>query len=205
MIERQGCLLWRFFREESGCVMKEKCIFCDCNKSDKKSLQNLVISPFEEGTVETKKLFSYFLYNAPNIESAHARQIDVSLHSNIFNKMIEGRHFEYKKFCWANAVIEDELCKGYLNGNVICLKCKRFVCKKKKSKKGVREETDFECFLRHIRNSIAHGRVYYSHAGNKIHIVFEDKNSSGKLSARIVCIKADLEYWKKVLSDNRYY
>ena len=184
---------------------KEKCIVGDCNKCVKKSLNDFLIVPFEEGTVETRKLFSYFLYSAPDIESIHSRTIPQEKHAEIFERMIKGRHFQYQKLCWFNAVIEKELSNGYLNGNDICLKCKRFVCKKKKTAKGNPTETDLDCFLRHIRNSIAHGRVYLCHGGNRIHIIFEDENSSKNLSARIVCIKADLEYWKSVLSDQRYY
>lgn len=119
--------------------------------------------------------------------------------------MMEKRHFKYSHFCSSNVIIEKELQKGYLNGTELCLKCKRFVCKKRKTQNNFIHESDLECFLRHIRNSIAHGRVYLLHAGNKIHIVFEDLNKSGKISARIICIKADLEYWKEVLTDNKYY
>ncbi len=185
--------------------MKDNCIVSDCNRSNIQSLESILISPFEDGTAETKKLFSYFLYNAPNIESVHSKQIPDIMHSTIFERMVDGRYFKYQKFCWANAVIENELCRGCLDGNAFCLKCKRFVCKKKKTEKGRRSETNLECFLRHIRNAIAHGRVYFYHTGNRVQIVFEDTNASRKLSARIVCIKADLEHWKKILSDKRYY
>lgn len=184
--------------------MKEKCIDSDCNICNIQSLQRFIF-PFEDGTEETRKLFSYFLHKAPNIESAHSIQIPSIKHTEVFERMLEGRHFKYRKFCWANAVIENELCKGFLEGNLLCLKCKRFVCKKKQTVKGIDPETDLVCFLRHIRNAIAHGRVFFFHARNRIHIVFEDENSPGKLSARIVCIKADLVYWKRVLSDKRYY
>ncbi len=177
----------------------------DCRTCTTISLKDLIIVPFEDGTTETRKLFACFLYNAPNIESAHSRIISNDQHSAIFDRMMEGRHFKYQKVCSANSIIEKELTKGFLNGDSICLKCKRFICKRKQTSKGKMPESDLECFLRHIRNSIAHGRVYYLHGGNKIHIVFEDVNNSGKLSARIVCIKADLEHWKKVLSDKRYY
>lgn len=186
-------------------MAKANCILTDCDKSVEKSLQELLIVPFEDGTLETRRLFSYFLHNAPDIESVHAGKIRVSLHANIFQQMIEGRHFKYQKFCRSNAVIEDELHKGCLIKNNICLKCKRFVCKRKKTEKGKAVETDLDCFLRHIRNAIAHGRVYYCHAGNRTHIMFEDENTTGKLSARIVCIKADLEQWKNILSANKYY
>lgn len=186
-------------------ITKELCVEPDCSKSIQSSLNNLLIAPFEGGTADTQKLFSFFLHNAPDVESAHSKQIPVAKHSAIFNAMMEKRHFKYQKYCWAQAPIEKELSKGYLNGDAICLKCKRFVCKKKQTVKGASKETDLDCFLRHIRNSIAHGRVYYSHTGNRVRIVFEDKNSSKTLSARIICVKADLEYWKRILSNPENY
>lgn len=184
---------------------KETCIDANCSKSIPRNLTNLLIVPFEDGTSDTQKLFSFFLHSAPDIVSAHSKKIPTVKHSAIFATMMESRHFAYQKFCWWQTPIEKELSKGYLNGNTICLKCKRFVCKKKETAKGAPKETDLDCFLRHIRNSIAHGRVYYHHAGNRVHFVFEDTNTTGNLSARIVCIKADLEYWKRVLSNPENY
>lgn len=182
-----------------------KCEISGCSKYKASDLRTLRILPFENESSNLESLFSYFLHSAPNIESVHSKRISAVKHSAIFNLMMENRHFKYQKFCWSQTPIEKELSKGNLNGDSICLKCKRFVCKKKQKAKGKSEETDLDCFLRHIRNSIAHGRVYYSHAGNRIHIVFEDKNSPDKLSARIVCIKADLEHWKRVLSNPQNY
>ena len=186
-------------------MKKERCIETACSKSMYHNLNDLLITPFEEGTTDTQKLFSFFLHSAPDIESAHSKRIPVVKHSAIFNMMMEKRHFKYQKFCWAQTSIEKELSKGYLNGETLCLKCKRFICKKRQISKNKPIETDLDCFLRHIRNSIAHGRVYYSHAGNRIHIIFEDENSTGNLSARIVCIKADLEHWKRILSNPEIY
>lgn len=181
-----------------------KCITKKCNIYNNQNLNNLLIVPFESPTLEVRKLFSYFLHIAPNIESAHSKIIPSEKHDEIFERMMNNRHFKYKRFCSANAVIEQEFCECNLNDVNICLKCKRFVCKRRKQTKAKKQETDLNCFLRHIRNSIAHGRVYYCHAGNRIHIVFEDENSTGKLSARIVCIKADLEHLKQVLTDTKY-
>ena len=185
--------------------IKKKCVETSCSKSVQCDLNRLLIVPFDGGTTDTQKLFSFFLHRAPDVESAHSKRIPAVKHSAIFNMMMETRHFKYQKFCWAQSPIEKELSKGYLSDENICLKCKRFVCKKKQTVKGMPIETDLDCFLRHIRNSIAHGRVYYSHAGNCVHIVFEDENNSGNLSARIVCIKADLEHWKRVLSNPENY
>ena len=50
---------------------KVNCLTNNCSKCNLKVMSGLHIVPFEDGTAETKKLFSYFLYNAPNIESAH--------------------------------------------------------------------------------------------------------------------------------------
>jgi len=170
-----------------------------CRKMVLTPLNNCLISPFEFEIKDIHSLFAYFLHRAPNIESVHSPQIDYNLHTQIFDSMFQERHFEHMRFCASNAKIEDELERVKLNGNDICLKCKRFVCKRTQTAKGGTPETNLNCFLRHIRNSIAHGRVYYEHAGNKIFVVFEDVNSSKKLSARIICIKADLVHWKKIL------
>lgn len=185
--------------------MKDKStIYCfknPCNKNNLKALDNLLVIPFQIPNLEIQNLLSFFLHLAPDIESVHARKINISKHNEILNRMFENRHYQYSKFCASNAKIENELSKAHLNGDLLCLKCKRFVCKKK----GGQSETDLDCFLRHIRNAIAHGRVYYCHAGNRIHIIFEDMNNSGNISARIVCIKADLKYWKKILTEEHYY
>lgn len=185
--------------------MCEKCIINDCTKCKIITLKNIHIPPFETDNKEINKLFSYFLYKAPTVESALSRELPVIFHNEIIGRMFQDRHFKYQNFCSFNSNIEKEFSKSWLSGDELCLKCKRFVCKKKKGSKNSKKETELECLLRHVRNAIAHGRVYYSHAGNKIHIVFEDKNSNGNLSARIICIKADLEHWKKILCDNRYY
>lgn len=184
----------------------EDCINHNCKKCQQIMINDFQIIPFENCNSTFQKLFSYFLYSAPNIESSFSKTIPQRLHLDLFRRMMEERHFAYQKMCPANAVIETELTKGNLNGEYICLKCKRFVCKKKKTNtKENQQETDLECFLRHIRNAIAHGRVYLYNDNKKHHIIFEDENTSKNLSARIICIKADLEHWKKLLNDSRNY
>lgn len=184
---------------------KEKCITGDCIKYSIINIKSLQTIPFEGKNTSIEKLFSFFLYLAPGIESAYSKGIPIEKHNEVFERMMFNRHFRYMKFCSSNAKIESELSKGFLYDNNLCLKCKRFVCKKKKSNKEAPLETHLDCFLRHIRNAIAHGRVYINHIGNKVHIIFEDENNSKNISARIICIKADLEYWKSILSDSKYY
>ena len=146
------------------------------------------------------------MYFAPNAESIHSRKIHRKKHEEIFEQMMKNRYFKYQKFCSSNTPIEKELEKAFMKGTEYCIKCKRYVCKKKTPKKKELPETELDCFLRHIRNSIAHGRVYYKNDGNRVRFVFEDLTpSSNNISARIVCIKADLEYWKSILSNPKNY
>lgn len=181
-------------------MARKICINPNCRKCCEYRLSDLLIKPFEGGTTDTQKLFSYFLHSSPVIESIHSKKIPDSKHDELFDLMMKERHFYYQQFCSSNAPIEKELKKVHLNGDEICFKCKRYVCKRKKTQRTHPKESNLECFLRHIRNSIAHGYVFFYHAGNKIQIMFEDRNSSKKVSARIICIKADLEHWKRILS-----
>lgn len=147
-----------------------------CRKSSKKSLESILTVPFSNKTLE---FFSYFMYSAPDIESIHSTIIKKELHTEIFSRMMDDRHFKYKAFCASNARIENELKKASLDGDDICLKCKRFICKRKQTENHI-VESDLDCFLRHIRNSIAHGRTYCVCKTNNIHLVFEDVNSTKK-------------------------
>ena len=184
---------------------KEKCVKNNCKSVVNVNICKILIPPFENMPADTQRLFSYFLHMAPDISSVHSLKISKTLHAELFRQMMENRHFFYQKFCSSNAPIEKELDKGFLSGSNLCLKCKRYVCKREKNKKGISPESDLDCFLRHIRNSIAHGRVYYSNVNNRIHIIFEDINKSQNISARIVCFKSDLEYWKKILKNPNNY
>lgn len=191
-----------------GVIAMANKIFClknNCANYAKSNLTALLVLPFEGTTDKIARLFSYFLHSAPCIDSKHSRIIRHDKHAAIFNQMMEGRHFLSQKFCHSNAPINKELASVFLDGNDLCLKCKRFVCKRQRPDSGI-QETDLKCFLRHIRNAIAHGRVYYRHEGNRVHIVFEDENpKTHNLTARIVCIQADLEHWKKVLQNPDNY
>lgn len=71
-------------------------------------------------------------------------------------------------------------------------KTKVIVCKKKDTK-----ETEPQCLLRHLRNSIAHNNVYISNAGNRKYILFEDFNKNRKLTARILLSQTDLTALKR--------
>lgn len=184
-------------------TFERKCIKNNCTTAVNIDMQEILTAPFESLPKDIQRLLSYFLHKAPDISSVHSSKISQEFHAEIFHQMMENRHFYYKKFCGFNAPIKKELEQGFLNGNKLCLKCKRYVCKKEKRKKES-TESDLDCFLRHKRNAIAHGRVHYLHKRNRVHFMFEDVNKSKNISARIVCVKADLEHWKKFLENQKY-
>lgn len=128
-------------------IKKENCLASNCTNVAKQNLETLKIVPFEDVSKELARLFSFFLYCAPDIESAHSKQIDRNRHTAVLELMLKERHFKYQKFCASNAQIEKELKPASLNGDNICLKCKRFVCKRKQAKSKALAETDLDCFL----------------------------------------------------------
>jgi len=170
-----------------------------CKKRTDCNLDEIRIVPFEIEDEELHKLFSYFLHTAPGIDSAHKTHLSPDLHDKVYKEMMEGRQIEVQKYY--SDSLADKLMRYKLLGSEICLPCKRIICQRKNNKdERERKETDLECLLRHLRNAIAHGRVYYyQQEGKRKWLVFEDINKSKNLSARIVCLKADLKQWKKVL------
>lgn len=55
--------------------------------------------------------------------------------------------------------------------------------------------------MRHLRNTLAHGRFFVIHGGNHISLLFDDQNGEGNITARIICNQADLKKWKKIILD----
>ena len=149
-----------------------------------------------------RQLLSFFEHKAPNIDSVHSPILDESMHKQALDRMLGG-NTNYV-FCAHSANTQDELARLSLAGNVLCSRCKRFLCKRSgRDSKRVpgKKETDLECLLRHLRNAIAHGHVYVFHGGNYISVLFEDINNSGKTTARIICCQADLKKWKAILEN----
>lgn len=184
---------------------KFQCFLPTCKKSELSDIQFFETPPLNYENKSLHQLFIYYLHLSPDIESTWSLSIKREKHPIIFQQLFENRHFEYKRFYSSNTQIEPEMIHAGLSGTDICLKCKRFVCKKKQNTKKMLPETDLDCFLRHMRNSIAHGNVFIIPRKNRIHILLEDYNSTGNLSARILCTKSDLDHWKKILDYKNNY
>ena len=150
------------------------------------------ILPFENADSKLTKLFSFFLHSAPTIDSRSAAVISKErLERNWENYINTFRNDDYC-FLSPNCSIEKYFEKFNLTSVAeIKRKTKAFVCKRKDS-----SETDYTCFLRHIRNAIAHSNVYVVNAGNRKFILFEDFNKSKKQSSRILLSQTDLKRLK---------
>lgn len=170
------------------------CISCKNQKS--KQLNELKCVPYETNPKRLTSVFVFYQYKAPSISSSLSKPKPKGKCIEVFSEFIKNENIE-SKVIGQSAKISKALSPMNINGNHICFKCSRFVCKRKNPQDGVKEE-DYESFFRHLRNSIAHGNVYCLITNNNTYLVFDDYSSSDKnaLTARIVITKAQLERLK---------
>lgn len=160
------------------------------------------VLPFEIADDKLKKLFSFFLHSAPTIESRSAVHIDEQrLLKNWldFKSLIQTNMMRF----YASSYPPDKFINSFeLYGldeeSDVNRRTNAFVCKRKEAKNGI-SEAEFQCLLRHIRNSIAHNNVYISNAGNRKYILFEDYNQKGNISARILLSQTHLTKLKQLI------
>lgn len=65
------------------------------------------------------------------------------------------------------------------------------------------KETRMVCFFRHIRNALAHNRIYYPSEGGMI--LLEDMNDNKKITARILIPTIALMNWIKIIDKNQKF
>lgn len=152
--------------------------------------------PFEITNMKMEKLFSFFLHSAPTIDSRTAMKIDSIRLSGNWKDFVETSQLK-PSIIYAESYnkLENACEKNGLGVDAeISRRTKGFVC----IRKG--KETDYECVLRHIRNSIAHNNVYYCDAGNRKFVLFEDYNKGGKFTARMLFSQTLLTTLKKEIT-----
>ena len=154
------------------------------------------LPPFEIDDSKLKELFSFFLHLAPNIESKSSIQVDDSVILNGWMKFIDeftSDKFKFVAESCSPATFSKKIDKYGLNDNEeVHRKSKVFVCKRKN-----KYESDCNCILRHMRNSIAHSCVYISMSGNRKYILFEDFNKKDNITAKILLSQTDLKKLKQ--------
>ena len=161
------------------------------------------ILPFEIEDEKLKKLFSFYLYSAPTIESKSAAMIE--------KEKLAENWYEYKSTIpenmiavysasYPNEKLVDAFERCGLNDDAsVNRRTKGFVCKRKEKKKGEDPEPECNCLLRHLRNAIAHDSVYLLNGGNRKYILFEDFNMNNRITARMLFSQADLAAMKRTI------
>ena len=156
------------------------------------------IAPFEIEDTKLRRLFSFFLHTAPTIDSNLASKIDEDRLLNNWNRFVS--NYANKKISiYSDSYSSENLIQqfgkhGLSNESKVNRKLNAIVCKKKKQ-----AETEYQCVLRHLRNSIAHCNLYISNSSNRKYILLEDYNKSGNITARMLLSQDFLNKLRKEL------
>ena len=173
--------------------MAKTSIFCNHKKEN---IRVYLTTPENSGIKGFSKLVDYYQYHAPMIDSIHSADFELSEkeHDEIIARMLsEAKLKTRSKFLYRLQKNSLELMD--LDGDELCLKCARMICSKMKG------ETDLASLLRHIRNSLAHGRLYVKKTKNQTFVLLEDFDKRSKrISARILITNAILVRWKNLLT-----
>lgn len=160
------------------------------------ALKTKEVIPFEIADAKLTSLFSFFLHSAPTIDSRTAMNITAERIQNNWQSFLETSTLN-PRIIYAEGYsdLEDACEKNGLGTNAeITRRTKGYICVRKG------KESDYECVLRHIRNSIAHNNVFYCSAGNRKYVLFVDYNKNKKLTARILFSQATLSSLKKEIT-----
>lgn len=153
------------------------------------------MNPYEcDGDSELVSLLGFFQIEAPCISSFKSYKLDQAKYSKVLYKMIGS-----KEFLFINPQARTD--KRLISFNMCDAKIK-CVGIRGLLKKQNKDENELVCLLRHIRNSVAHGRVFTRAVGGVMYILFDDTRPDGAFSARIVVTKNLLKSWKKIILAN---
>ena len=153
------------------------------------------MNPYEcDGDSDLTSLLGFFQIEAPCISSFQSYKLDESKYCKVLRKMISGKAF---LFINPQARIDKRLTSfNMCDGKIKCVGIRGLLKKQNK------DENELVCLLRHIRNSVAHGRVFAKSVGGVMYILLDDTRPDGKFSARIIVTKNYLKTWKKIIIAN---
>ena len=162
----------------------------------KKDYRELLKTPFDTGIRNFSAVARYFLYYAPDIDSAQSPGIipyekAESLLSELLKKTgLEGSaRFLYR-------IQPSSWKKNDLDGFELDFEQQRFLCDKYKT------ETELHALLRHIRNALAHGYVFVWKKKTGNYVFFTDYDSGkNRFTAKIMVSMSILEQWKAILEN----
>ena len=155
--------------------------------------------PFEIEDEQLRKVFAFFLHKAPTIDSLHSLNIESSqLQINWEHFLSEWKHAH--RFYSRDYFPNDDVILDFVlsDGSEVKRNCQAFICTK-----ADKNEQDYECLLRHIRNAIAHGHLFVDAYAKRKYILFEDCNSNGNLRALILLTLTDMKNLKMLISRSK--
>lgn len=156
------------------------------------------ISPSDNQCAKLRKVFDYFQYKAPDIDSPLSSHMDDRIDQKL---LVEELVSMAKVKCGNVHICDRRSFKMELKElNLVDFSKPYIYCHKRTN------EGHLTCILRHCRNALAHGNVFVKFLRNNTQICLQDLDvdrRTGKktASALIVINKASLERWMKRIKE----
>ncbi|MBR3356031.1 MAG: hypothetical protein IKG47_11920 [Oscillospiraceae bacterium] len=150
--------------------------------------------PYSEESERINKVLQFFQYYAPAMPSSFACNYEPTYYDS-FIEVINTCYIT-AEFISSNQSFIKIAQKNRLDGFTIDIRKNQLICKRKKKTKVNVEKDDCQCFLRHLRNAIAHGNTYGKFIATRTYLIFEDYDYHGSekvMTAKIVVSKTTLE------------
>ncbi|MBR0414261.1 MAG: hypothetical protein IJI67_04230 [Clostridia bacterium] len=164
--------------------------------SKKKNYKECNTTPFETGIRGFQNIAKYYMYYAPNIDSAQSQTcLSDSDADKLFDKMVKQTGLKQKvkviKRVQKTSFNDFSLNEEKMDFENSCMVIDRY-----------KNENKLHALLRHIRNAFAHGNIYVwrKKKGNYIFFVDYDK-SKNKDTARIMVSENILKLWKAIIEE----
>lgn len=162
----------------------------------KKNYKECLTTPFETGIRNFSAVAKYFLYYAPNIDSAQSvGAIQGEIADDLFVNLINQTNLNSK--CKVLRKIQPKSWSSLdFDVDEIDFENCRMLFDKYSN------ETDLKALLRHLRNALAHGCIYVwkKKSGNYIFFVDLDSNKN-RITAKILVSMRILEQWKAMIEN----
>lgn len=165
-----------------------------------KDYKELLTTPIEAKIRNFPRLAQYYLYYAPNINSAHSvHRIEGADVKAVFNSMIAEANLS-KRYKIVKKVMNGVWKSNQLEDDVLNFEPARFTCDQ------YSHESELNAVLRHIRNAFAHGYIYVwkkkEKNGRKNFVYLTDYDSNKKkITAKMMLSVEILEKWKAILEN----
>lgn len=162
----------------------------------KKNYTECLTTPFETGIRNFTSVAKYFLYYAPDIDSAQSTgRIEGALAEQLVQAMLDQTGLtdrsKFLKKIQPKSWVAFGLEQDTIDFEKSCMVLDKYG-----------SETDFHALLRHIRNAFAHGYVYVwkKKKGSFVFLVDYDPKKN-KATAKMMVSMAILEIWKALIEN----